>query len=59
LLANCKRSDTGPSGINCPRFKPSGIFGQLPNQAQEFLLLWPIASCNEEGSDLNVGDLAT
>jgi hypothetical protein len=31
LLANCKRSDTGPSGINCPLFKPSGTFGQLPN----------------------------
>jgi len=31
LPANCKRSDTGPSGINCPLFKPSGTFGQLPN----------------------------
>ena len=30
----------------------------LAGQAQEFLLLRPIASSNEEGSDLNVGHLA-
>ena len=39
-----------------------GNFGELldqrSNQPQEFLLLWPIASCNEEGSELNVGHLA-
>src|SRR5438445_483485 len=34
------------------------LLDQRSNQAQEFLLLWPVASCNEEGSDLNVGDLA-
>ena len=28
------------------------------NQVQEFLLLWSVASCNQEGSDLNVGHLA-
>ena len=35
------------------------LLDQRSNQAQEFLLLWPVARCNEEGSDLNVGDLAT
>src|SRR6266487_699054 len=34
------------------------LLDQRCNQAQEFLLLWPVARCNEEGSDLNVGDLA-
>src|SRR5438094_7527312 len=34
------------------------LLDQRSNQAQEFLLLWPVARCNEEGSDLNVGDLA-
>ena len=42
--------------------KLRGDFGELldqgSNQPQEFLLLWPIASCNEEGSELNVGHLA-
>jgi hypothetical protein len=34
--------------------------GELPRPAlaQEFLLFWPSASCNEEGSELNVGHLA-
>src|SRR6266516_4048648 len=28
------------------------LLDQRSNQAQEFLLLWPVARCNEEGSDL-------
>ena len=32
---------------------------QRSNQAQEFLLLRSVASCDEKGSDLNVGDLST
>jgi hypothetical protein len=38
--------------------EPQGLLDQGSNQAQEFLLLWPIASCNKEGSDLNVGHVA-
>src|SRR5205823_13454638 len=34
------------------------LLDQRSNQAQEFLLLWPIAGCNEKGSELNVGHLA-
>ena len=34
------------------------LLDQRSNQPQEFLLLWPIASCNEEGSKLNIGHLA-
>ena len=32
---------------------------QRSNPAQEFLLLWAVASRDEKGSDLNVGDLST
>jgi hypothetical protein len=32
---------------------------QRSNQAQEFLLLWSVASRDETGSDLNVRDLST
>jgi hypothetical protein len=35
------------------------LLGQSSNQAQQFLLLWSIASRDEKGSDLNVRDLAT
>jgi hypothetical protein len=34
------------------------LLDQRSNQPQEFLLLWPIAGCDEEGSELNVGHLA-
>jgi hypothetical protein len=37
---------------------PRELLDQGSNQPEEFLLLWPIASCNEEGSELNVGHLA-
>jgi hypothetical protein len=32
---------------------------QRSNQAQEFLLLWPAASPDEKGADLDIGDLTT
>jgi hypothetical protein len=32
---------------------------QRANQAQEFLLLWPVTGREEKGSNLNIGDLAT
>jgi hypothetical protein len=35
------------------------LLDQRSNQAQEFLLLWSVASCDEKSSDLNVGDLST
>jgi hypothetical protein len=35
------------------------LLDQRSNQAQEFLLLWSVASRDEQGADLNVGDLAT
>ena len=35
------------------------LLGQRSNQAQEFLLLWSVASRDEKGSDLNVRDLST
>jgi hypothetical protein len=43
------------------RFSPLGPPGirtsdQRSNQAQEFLLLWSVASRDEKGSDLNVRD---
>src|SRR6266516_1732694 len=38
---------------------PGGAHNQRSNQAQEFLLLRSVASCDEKGSDLNVGDLST
>jgi len=46
------------------RFSPLGPRGsrvsdQRSNQAQEFLLLRSVASRDEKGSDLNIGDLAT
>jgi hypothetical protein len=34
------------------------LLDQLSNQAQEVLLLWSVASRDEQGADLNVGDLA-
>jgi hypothetical protein len=46
------------------RFSPLGPRGsrtsdQRSNQAQKFLLLRPVTSGDEKGSDLNIGDLAT
>jgi hypothetical protein len=40
--------------------RPPGIrtSDQRSNQAQEFLLLWPAASRDKKGSDLNISDLA-
>ena len=35
------------------------LLDQRSNQAQEFLLLWSVASGDEKGSDLNVRDLST
>ena len=35
------------------------LLDQRSNQAQEFLLLWSVASRDEKGSDLNVHDLST
>jgi hypothetical protein len=39
--------------------EPEKSLDQRSNQAQEFLLLRSVASCDEKGSDLNVGDLST
>src|SRR5437868_4716247 len=39
--------------------EPERSLDQRSNQAQEFLLLRSVASCDEKGSDLNVGDLST
>jgi hypothetical protein len=41
--------------------QPPGIrtSDQRSNQAQEFLLLWPAASPDEKGADLDIGDLTT
>jgi hypothetical protein len=39
--------------------EPEKSLDQRSNQAQEFLLLWSVASRDEKGSDLNVGDLST
>ena len=49
-----RQSDRDPLG-------PRGIRGsdQRANQAQEFLLLWPVTGREEKGSNLNIGDLAT
>jgi hypothetical protein len=41
----------GPRGIRAS--------DQRANQAQEFLLLWPVTGREEKGSNLNIGDLAT
>jgi hypothetical protein len=38
--------------------EPEKSLDQRSNQAQEFLLLRSVASCDEKGSDLNVGDLS-
>ena len=35
------------------------LLDQGSNEAQEFLLLWSVASRDEKGSDLNVRDLST
>jgi hypothetical protein len=35
------------------------LLAQSSNQAQQFLLLWSVASRDEKGSDLNVLDLST
>jgi hypothetical protein len=37
---------------------PVPALDQRSNQAQQFLLLWSIASRDEKGSDLNVDDLS-
>jgi hypothetical protein len=37
----------------------SRTFDQCSNQTQEFLLLRSVASRDEKGSNLNIGDLAT
>jgi len=39
--------------------EPERSLDQRSNQAQEFLLLRSVVSCDEKGSDLNVGALAT
>ncbi len=39
--------------------EPETSLDQRSNQAQEFLFLRSVASCDEKGSDLNVGDLFT
>ena len=36
-----------------------GLLDQGSNQAQDFLLLWSVASRDQKGSDLNVRDLST
>jgi hypothetical protein len=41
----------GPRGIRAS--------DQRANQAQEFLLLWPVTGRDEKGSNLNIGDLAS
>jgi hypothetical protein len=38
---------------------PIALLDQRSNHAQEFLLLWSVASRDEKGSDLNVRDLST
>jgi hypothetical protein len=38
---------------------PISLLDQRSNQAQEFLLLWSVASRDEKSSDFNVGDLST
>jgi hypothetical protein len=38
---------------------PRELLDQSSNQAQDFLLLWSVASRDEKGSDLNVRDLST
>jgi hypothetical protein len=35
------------------------VLDQCSNQAQQFLLLWSVASRDEKSSDLDVDDLAT
>jgi hypothetical protein len=54
----------GPSYPHAPSERtlvaePEKSLDQRSNQAQEFLLLRSVASCDEKGSDLNVGDLST
>jgi hypothetical protein len=41
--------------------RPPGIrtSDQRSNQAQEFLLLWPAAGSDKQGSNLDISDLAT
>jgi hypothetical protein len=39
--------------------EPEKSLNQRSNQAQEFLLLRSVASSDEKGSDLNVGNLST
>jgi hypothetical protein len=41
------------------RNQPEKSLDQGSNQAQEFLLLRSVSSCDEKGSDLNIGDLST
>ena len=55
---------TGPSGDHSKSsIETPGtaweLLGQSSNQAQQFLLLWSVASRDEKGSDLNVRDLST
>ena len=45
--------------IEKPRDRGGELLGQSSNQAQQFLLLWSVASRDEKGSDLNVYDLST
>jgi hypothetical protein len=50
-------------GAIIPNREHRGTSGELldqrSNQAQEFLLLWSVASRDEKSSDFNVGDLST
>jgi hypothetical protein len=54
-----------PFSIELEQCNVSASSGPCPghfvseNQAQEFLLLWSVASRDEKGSDLNVRDLST
>jgi hypothetical protein len=58
--------EDGPVGLATPSpigvstdALPISVLDQRSNQAQEFLLLWSVASGDEKGSDLDVGDLST
>jgi hypothetical protein len=43
-----------------PWLVTSRVFlNQRSNQAQEFLLFWSVPSCDEKGSNLNIGALST
>jgi hypothetical protein len=50
----------GPNGeVRVRLHDKQSLLDQRSNQAQEFLLLRSVASRDEKGSNLNIGDLAT